>query len=716
VVAIGHRGRLARLEAFGRQTYAPDAPPMRVDTLFDLASLTKVVATTTAAMILVDEGRLDLDARVRDYLPRFVGANKQKVTVRHLLTHSSGIDWWAPLFRELNGKKGYLERIQAMPLVSEPGEKTLYSDLGVLLLGEILERVAGVPLERFVAERLFAPLAMAETRFRPPAELRARIAPTERDEWRGRIVHGEVHDENAFALGGVAPHAGLFSTAGDLARFAQMMLWKGHYDHRRIVARTTVERFTRRAGVVPGSDRALGWDTKSLAGSSAGTLFSPSSYGHTGFTGTSIWIDPERELFVVLLTNRVHPTRENRKIFQVRPAVADAVVRALEPEVATGLDRIAAGEPFGLEGKRLGLLVHRASVARDGRHAIDVLRERGLDVVRLFTPEHGLRGEAAAGEAVASGVDPASGLPIVSLYGGQRKPAPADLASLDALVVDLQGAGVRFYTYSSSMLLALEAAAENDLELVVLDRPNPLGGERVEGPLSAPRDIVPASFVNLAPGPLVHGLTLGEMARHANARRARPARLTVVPMRGWKRWMTWIDTGLEWIAPSPNLRSAEAALAYPGVGLLEATNLSEGRGTPQPFLFLGAPWLDPQTLVIEAPGYRLEPAELVPEPDRGAPDPRFAGETVRGLRVAIANPRSAEPWRLGIELLAALGGDPRFTLDGERLTRLVGNPRPAAMLAAGATADEIVAADAADHAAWRVERRPALLYDEAGLP
>lgn len=329
VVAVGHRDALVHVAAFGRQTYEADAPAVTPDTIYDVASLTKVVATTTMAMILVDEERLDLDAPVASFLPRFVGRDKEAVTVRHLLTHSSGLDWWAPLYEEARGREAYLERIQAMDLVYEPGAKSLYSDLGLILLGELLERVAGRPLDVFVGERVFAPLGMSDTLYRPEKELLPRIAPTERDDWRGRLVHGEVHDENAYALGGVAPHAGLFSTAEDLARFARMIMAGGVFEHRRIVSRPTVERFVRRAGV-PGSTRALGWDTKSSEGSSAGTLFSSSSFGHTGFTGTSMWIDPERELFLILLTNRVHPTRENTLIRQVRPAVADAVIRALE--------------------------------------------------------------------------------------------------------------------------------------------------------------------------------------------------------------------------------------------------------------------------------------------------------------------------------------------------------------------------------------------------
>jgi len=330
VVAVGRRGVLAHLAAFGHLGYDEGAAPVETDTIYDLASLTKVVATTSATMRMVDEGRLDLDAPVQSFLPRFVGPGKEAVTVRHLLTHSSGIDWWAPLYQDLRGKEAFLERIYAMDLVYPPGTETKYSDLGVMLLGEILERVSGQPLPELLAERLFEPLGMTDTGWRPAPALLSRIAPTERDPWRGRIVRGEVHDENAAALGGVAPHAGLFSTAPDLARFAQMLLWKGVYGHDRLIRRETVEEFTRPAGIPEGSTRGLGWDTKSPEGSSAGTLFSPSSFGHTGFTGTSIWIDPERELFLILLTNRVHPTRENQQIREVRPAIADAVIRALE--------------------------------------------------------------------------------------------------------------------------------------------------------------------------------------------------------------------------------------------------------------------------------------------------------------------------------------------------------------------------------------------------
>jgi CubicO group peptidase (beta-lactamase class C family) len=329
VVAVGKDGALVHVRAFGQLSCDRDSAAAQPDTIYDLASLTKVIVTTTMAMMLVDEGRLDVHKPVSAFLPRFRGAGKDDVTIWHLLTHSSGLDWWAPLFRELEGRKAYLDRIQAMELVYEPGTRSLYSDLGLILLGEVLERVAGQGIDAFARARIFEPLRMKDTGFRPPPELLPRVAPTERDPWRSRVLRGEVHDENAFALGGVAPHAGLFGTAPDLARFAQMLLNGGVLEHKRLVSRATVERFTARAGV-PGSTRALGWDTPSEQGSSAGTLLSRRAFGHTGFTGTSLWIDPERGLFVILLSNRVHPTRDNNAIRQVRPELADAVVRALD--------------------------------------------------------------------------------------------------------------------------------------------------------------------------------------------------------------------------------------------------------------------------------------------------------------------------------------------------------------------------------------------------
>ena len=328
VVAVGRDGALVHLKAYGKKTYESDAAPMTTDTMFDLASLTKVIATTTMAMMMVDEGRLDLNRPVRDYFYKFTGGQKDRITVRHLLTHSSGIDWWAPLYKEAHTMPEYLSRIIPMDLKYEPGTKSVYTDLGVMMLGDILERASGSDLNSFVKKRLFEPMKMRDTGYQPPESMKSRIAPTEVDkDWRKRLVWGEVHDENAAGLGGIAPHAGLFGTAPDLARFATMLLNGGVFENRRYVSPSTLALFTTRAGI-PDSSRALGWDTPS-ENSSAGTLMSKRAYGHTGFTGTSMWMDPETGVFVIVLTNRVHPTRDNNQIREARPQIADAVMRGL---------------------------------------------------------------------------------------------------------------------------------------------------------------------------------------------------------------------------------------------------------------------------------------------------------------------------------------------------------------------------------------------------
>lgn len=383
------------------------------------------------------------------------------------------------------------------------------------------------------------------------------------------------------------------------------------------------------------------------------------------------------------------------------------------PLVRVGLEVLDDQRGAALKGKKVGLLTHAASATSDGRYAIDVLRPLGIEVVRLFGPEHGVRGQAAAGEKVASGADSRSGIPVVSLYGEKTKPSPEDLKGLDALVIDLQDAGVRFYTYVSTMMLALDAAADAGVEVVILDRPNPLGGERVEGPAAEP-GTVKVSLVNMAPGPLVHGLTMGELAQLVNARRDKPGRVTVVPMKGWKRAMQWTDTGLKWIPPSPNLRSPEAAYVYPGVALVEGTNLSEGRGTDTPFLVFGAPWLKPEAVIPEIPaaGLTLETAVFTPAASAAAPDPKHKGQACAGVRLAVKDAAQIAPYRLGVGILAALRKQEGFEWrdGGAPFDRLVGTPKVRAALEAGTPVDGIVAADLPAIEAWRKERQKFLLY------
>jgi beta-N-acetylhexosaminidase len=335
VLAVGLRDQLV-VHPFGKMSVSPKAPAVKADTIYDLASVSKAVATTTSIMMLVQRQRLDLDLPVVRLLPEFASASKSdpdpawraRITVRNLLLHDSGLPAHRDFYKEAKGYDAVLARVMAEPLVHEPGKQVEYSDLGFILLGEIVHRVTGKPLEQFARENIFSPLGMAQTEYNPPRSLRPRIAPTEQDDqFRKRLVVGEVHDENAFAMGGVAGHAGLFSTADDLARFAQMILNGGIYAHHRLLARSTIQQFSARVPIGD-SARALGWDVPT-ENSSTGHYFSPASFGHNGFTGTSLWFDPERSLFVILLTNRVNPTRANEKIRQVRPALHDAILESL---------------------------------------------------------------------------------------------------------------------------------------------------------------------------------------------------------------------------------------------------------------------------------------------------------------------------------------------------------------------------------------------------
>jgi beta-glucosidase-like glycosyl hydrolase/CubicO group peptidase (beta-lactamase class C family) len=333
VMVVGHRGAVVYRTAVGR--YGEDDPrPVTDSTVYDMASLTKVVGLTTAAMLLVAEGKLDLDRPVQEYVPGFTGPRKAEVLVRHLLTHTSGLPAWVPLHLATANREDAVRRVLEEPLASRPDDNYVYSDLGAITLAQVVEAAAEQPLDEFLDIRVFQPLGMRYTRFLPPASWRPFTAPTERDPWRGRVLRGEVHDENAARLGGVSGHAGLFSTGPDLARFA---LWILDAYHGRLpidapvqLPATVVREFTRRQPGPEGSTRALGWDTPTPGGGrSSGTMLSPASFGHTGFTGTSIWIDPQKEVFIILLTNRVHPTRENRALLSIRGMVADSVLSAL---------------------------------------------------------------------------------------------------------------------------------------------------------------------------------------------------------------------------------------------------------------------------------------------------------------------------------------------------------------------------------------------------
>ncbi len=726
VVVVGHAGEIVYERAFGAR--AVDGPPeaMTPDTIFDLASLTKVVATTTSVMILVEEGRLRLRDRVATYLPEFSSHGKDRITIEHLLTHVSGLRPDLPLEEVFEGADTAIARAADEVPEAGPGERFVYSDINFFVLGEIVRRVTGQTLDQFARDRIFRPLGMRDTGFNPPASLRPRIAPTEPCAplaWPcggdgAVMLRGRVHDPTARRMGGVAGHAGLFSTAGDLARFCRMLLGAGTLDDVRILAPLTVARMTRVSTPPQMADRrGLGWDLDSRFSSNRGDLFSFGSYGHTGFTGTSLWLDPASDTFVVFLSSRLHPSGAG-DVTALRGRVATVVASAVSGDLAgdagalvetpvwTGLDvlREAGFEP--LVGARVGLVTNQTGRARDGATTIDLLAAApGVELVALFSPEHGIRGVMDG--PVSSSRDTRTGLPIHSLYGDTRRPTAEMLQGLDTLVVDLQDVGARFYTYATTMAYLLEAAAARGLRVMVLDRPNPIGGVDVEGPIL---DESSTGFTGYFPSPVRHGLTLGELARLFNTERGIGAELEVVAMRGWQR-ETWFDqTGLRWVDPSPNMRNLHQALLYPGIGAIEGSNLSVGRGTDTPFEQIGAPWIDGPELARELntrrlPGVRVYPLRFSPSSSR------FAGELCEGVFFIVTDRDAVRPVRLGLEVAAALYrlyGD-QFDLDA--VARLLGSRDTLARIRAGDPPWEIAAGWAEGEAAWRRLRVPYLLYE-----
>lgn len=726
VVVVGHAGEIVYERAFGAR--AVDGPPeaMTPDTIFDLASLTKVVATTTSVMILVEEGRLRLRDRVATYLPEFSSHGKDRITIEHLLTHVSGLRPDLPLEEVFEGADTAIARAADEVPEAGPGERFVYSDINFFVLGEVVRRVTGQTLDQFARDRIFRPLGMRDTGFNPPASLRPRIAPTEPCAplaWPcggdgAVMLRGRVHDPTARRMGGVAGHAGLFSTAGDLARFCRMLLGAGTLDDVRILAPLTVARMTRVSTPPQMADRrGLGWDLDSRFSSNRGDLFSFGSYGHTGFTGTSLWLDPASDTFVVFLSSRLHPSGAG-DVTALRGRVATVVASAVSGDLAgdagalvetpvwTGLDvlREAGFEP--LVGARVGLVTNQTGRARDGATTIDLLAAApGVELVALFSPEHGIRGVMDG--PVSSSRDTRTGLPIHSLYGDTRRPTAEMLQGLDTLVVDLQDVGARFYTYATTMAYLLEAAAARGLRVMVLDRPNPIGGVEVEGPIL---DESSTGFTGYFPSPVRHGLTLGELARLFNTERGIGAELEVVAMRGWQR-ETWFDqTGLRWVDPSPNMRNLHQALLYPGIGAIEGSNLSVGRGTDTPFEQIGAPWIDGPELARELntrrlPGVRVYPLRFSPSSSR------FAGELCEGVFFIVTDRDAVRPVRLGLEVAAALYrlyGD-QFDLDA--VARLLGSRDTLARIRAGDPPWEIAAGWAEGEAAWRRLRVPYLLYD-----
>lgn len=714
VCLVGYKGRTLHFKAYGQRALEPAGEAMTLDTIFDAASLTKVVATTSSVMRLVEDGKLRLNDRVTVYLPEFQGG-KSEITIRHLLTHYSGLRPDLDLEPAWQGYELGIQKALVDKPTSEPGLKFVYSDINFILLGEIVRRLGGKTLPDFAKDNVFTPLGMSETQFQPPASLRARIAPTEKLKGEATSLRGVVHDETTRFMGGIAGHAGLFTTAEDLSRFARMMLQHGQG----LFAPATIARFTSvNSPSGQSALRGLGWDIDSPFAGNRGDLYPIGSFGHTGFTGTSLWIDPASESYVILLTNGVHPFRRP-PVTPLRgrvASVAAAYVSRLEARsgapsagpVLTGLDRMVQDKFAALANKSVGLITNHTGIARDGRRNIDLMLAAGVPLKALFSPEHGFLGKLDT-EKIGDSKDAASNLPVFSLYADEtRKPNAANLKGINTLVFDIQDIGARFYTYGCTMKNAMEVAAQLNIEFVVLDRPNPITGHHVEGPVI---DLAEQSFVGCLPIPVRHGMSMGELARFANDTLAKRARLTVVPMSNWRRDQWFDSTGLPWVNPSPNIRSLNAATLYPALALLEySKNYSVGRGTDAPFEQIGAPWIRGVELAQalnarQIPGIRAYPVSFEPSASN------YAGKRCEGVRFTLINRDAFDSATLGLALIETLRQLYPKEINIELNRKLIGSIDTMRRLDRGETAAQALAAAADLVLKFQEKRLNVLIYD-----
>ena len=683
VLLIGHDGKVVYRKAYGERWLDPKREPMTLDTIFDMASLTKVMATTSSVMRLFELGQIRLNDPVAKYIPEFGKYGKEEITIRELMTHYSGLREDLDLKSQWAGKDTAYQMANEEKLVSPPGAYFRYSDINFIVLGELVERLSNMPLEKYADAHIFQPLGMTDTRFVPPPSWLPRIAPTEYDE-HNVMLHGVVHDPTARRMGGVAGHAGLFSTADDVSKFAQALLG-GKFP----LAPNTVEKMTTPQNAPNATIlRGLGWDIDSPFSSNRGELFPLGSYGHTGFTGTSLWIDPSSNTYVILLINGVHPRiRPGGAVVALRTKVATMVAAALDVkkdpsrlmsitgyneamvgarrlanrngQVLTGLEVLEAqnfkqliGEGTPEKPRRIGVVTNQTGLDSQGKRTIDILAHiPGIELKAIFSPEHGVTGTLDTTD-INNSKDAATGLPVYSVYGvgDARRPKPEQLRDLDAVVYDIQDAGVRFYTYETTLGYFLEATAKAGIEMMVLDRPNPITGSYVQGPVSEPGK---ESFVNYTSEPVRQGMTVGELARMFSAERKINAKLTVVAMQGWQRG-DWFDaTSLIWTNPSPNLRSLNQATLYPGVALIEGTNVSVGRGTDTPFEVVGAPWVSAKDFAQYLnqrliPGVRFVPITFTPSSSTNS------NQLCQGVNMVITERNSLDAPELGIELASAL--------------------------------------------------------------
>jgi uncharacterized protein YbbC (DUF1343 family)/CubicO group peptidase (beta-lactamase class C family) len=725
------RNGAAYHRAYGNRALVPAVEKNTEDTIYDAASLTKVTATAPSIWLLIQAGKIALDTPISTYIPEWRTGNpacrdrrdrlsstdpacwRDEITIRHLLTHTSGLRPDLTLTDTWTGFDEAWRRAMSEEVLQRPGGAFRYSDINYILLGEIVHRVSGEPLDQFSRKHIFEPLGMMDTQFYPCSgalpcadgvlkhAATPRIAPTEMTD--GVMLRGVVHDPTSRRMGGVAGHAGMFTTASDLAKFARALLNGG----RGVLTPNIVRQMTS-VQSPPGVAvrRAGGFDIDSGFSRPRGALFPLGSYGHTGWTGGMIWIDPYSRTFYVFLSNRVHPDGKGNVLPLQRDLgtlVAEAVrgfdftnvpnalpkragggVRVVTggADTQNGIDVLEATRYAALRGMRLGLITNHTGIDRAGNTTIDLLRSAlEVKLVALFSPEHGIRG--AADEKVGDSVDQITGLPIYSLYGERRKPSPEQIANLDVLVYDIQDVGARFYTYISTLGLAMEAVSGTKVKVFVLDRVNPIGGVIFEGPVLEGE----TDFVGYHPIVIRHGMTVGELAKMFRDEKHLDVDLKIIPLKGWKRDMWQDEAGLPWINTSPNMRSLTEAALYPGIGLLESA-VSVGRGTPTPFEVVGAPYVDGDRLSRELTALALPGVAFAPV--RFTPDASIhKGETCSGVRISMTDRNALRSVDVGIAIATALHRDYPNQFPLEKMQRLLRHPATLEAIRAGKTLSEI---------------------------
>lgn len=712
VVVIGTHDSVLFKRAYGLRSVEPTREPMDTATVFDLASLTKTVATASSLLVLEDRGLLSLDSPVSKYVREFSGKGKEAVTVRELLLHTSGLPAVTSHRDYTHGIADAMKRLGSLSLPVAPETRFRYSDVGYVVLGEVVARVSGKPLDVFAREAVFGPLGMTQTTYLPPADWLPRIAPTERRR-DGTMIRGEVHDPISSLLGGVAGNAGVFSTADDMTRFAQAILGKGSLGGKRLMSEDALRKMLA-VHDVPGGLRALGWDVHSPLSINRADLYSRHAIGHGGYTGTGLWIDPSRDLFVLFLSNRVHPDGKGA-VNPLVAAIGNIAVRAVDdavgkavppsdcdsPRTEVGIDALAADGFKRLAGKRVALVSNSGARTANGETTFAALkRALGSRLTLLFVPEHGF-GVDAEGKIADSVYD---GVPVKSLYGSRLSPDDDAFSRFDELLVDLPDVGARFFTYGATLHHVLKAASARGKPVTVLDRPNPYGGLMVDGPTEVP----PRSFVQHHPLAMLHGMTLGELGLLIDADEHLGTDFEVVPVRGWRRGALFDETGLIWVAPSPNLPTFGAALAYQATALVEGTNVSVGRGTATPFEMVGAPWLKAEAAARALGGMALGGVEFESETVTPSAKP-YAGQRIPTLKMKITDRAAYRPIRVGLAIATVLRAQNPKEWDTAKLDDMIGG-RLAEAVREGASVAALEDVYRTDLASFTAKRAKYLIY------